>query len=267
MRREGLLDLENRKNKRPGAYCTAFPAMGRPFILGNATGINDDVFMLFHESGHAFHTFAMADLPYAHQKGFGAIPMEFAEVASMGMELLAAPYLSVDEGGFYSRQDAARARLDHLQTIITLLPWIAAVDAFQHWVYENPTEAEDPERADACWEDLIRRFLPFVDWSGLEAELRNDWRRIPHLFGYAFYFLEYGLAQLGALQVWVNARRDGAEAVRMYLRALSLGGTRTLPELFEAAGARFAFDEETIRDAVILLEGSIGALEREQDIA
>lgn len=267
MRQVGLLDLENRKNKAPGAYCTTFPAGRRPFILANATGINDDVFTLLHESGHAFHVFEMADLPYAQQRTLGGIPIEFAEVASMGMELLAAPYLSADEGGFYSRQDAARARLDHLETILTLLPWIAAIDAFQHWVYENPADAEDPDKADTQWADLIGRFLPFVDWSGVERELRNDWRRIPHLFGWPFYFLEYGLAQLGALQVWVNARRDQSEAVQMYLHALSLGATRTLPELFEAAGARFAFDEGTIRDAVELLEASIGELEREQDEA
>ena len=184
----------------------------------------------------------------------------------MAMELLAAPYLSRDAGGFYSPEDATRARLDHLESILIILPWTAVVDGFQHWVYEHPEEAADPEKADAAWEVLMDRFMSFVDWSGLEELKRSDWRRILHMFMAPFYFLEYALAQLGAIQVWANAQRDQAEAVRKYREALSLGGTRTLPQLFEAAGARFAFDEETIREAVSLVKGTIDELKREQHV-
>lgn len=265
MRQEGLLDLETRKNKAPGGYCITFSAVGRPFIFGNATGIHDDVVLLSHEGGHAFHVFEMQHLPYAHQRGLGSLPIEFAEVASMGMELLASPYLAADQGGFYSREDAARVRLAHLEGVLSILPWIAVVDAFQHWVYEHPEEAADPARCEDEWAQLMRRFMPYIDWSGLEEELRNDWRRIPHLFASPLYFLEYALAQLGAVQVWANARRDQAEAVRQYRHALSLGGTRTLPELYAAAGVRFAFDEETIQNAVTLLESTIDELAAEQE--
>jgi oligoendopeptidase F len=266
MQQEGLLDLRSRKNKTPGAYCIQLSALARPFIFGNATGVHDDVVTLLHEGGHAVHVFEMSHLPYDFEKGFGSIPMEFAEVGSMAMELLAAPYLSRDAGGFYSPEDATRARLDHLESILTILPWTAVVDGFQHWVYEHPEDAADPAKADAAWEGLMDRFMSFVDWSGLEELKRSDWRRILHMFMAPFYFLEYALAQLGAIQVWANAQRDQAEAVRKYRAALALGGTRTLPQLFEAAGARFAFDEETIREAVTLVKGTIDELKREQHV-
>lgn len=261
MRDERLFDLASRKNKAPSAYCTVFNATGRPFIFGNATSVHDDVTMLLHEGGHAFHTFEMLHLPYAHQKSLDAVPIEFAEVGSMAMELLAAPYLTADEGGFYSTEDAARARLGHLQRILTLLCWVSVIDAFQHWAYEDPEAGADADMADSRWQALVGRFVPFVDWTGLELELRNDWRSITNLFGAPFYILEYALAQLGAVGVWANARRDQAEAVRQYRHALSLGGTRSLPDLFAASGIRFAFDEGTIRDAVTLIESTIEELE------
>jgi oligoendopeptidase F len=264
MQDEGLLDLKSRKNKAPGAYCTSLPAMNRPFIFGNGTGVHDDVVTLLHEGGHAIHTFEMAHLPYGPQKGFGWVPMEFAEVGSMAMELLASPYLTRDRGGFYSAEDARRARIEHLEFAVGILPWVSVVDSFQHWVYEHPDDAADPDRADDAWVAIFDRFLPYIDWSGLEAEKRNDWRRVIHMYLAPFYFQEYALAQLGAFQVWANARSDQAKAVRQYRAALSLGGTRTLPELFEAAGARFAFDEQTLRQAVSLADSTIEELEREQ---
>lgn len=264
MKDEGLLDLKSRKNKAPGAYCTSLPAMGRPFIFGNGTGVHDDIVTLLHEGGHAIHLFEMAHLPYGPQKGFGAIPMEFAEVGSMAMELLASPYLPRENGGFYSEADARRARVEHLEFALGILPWISVVDSFQHWVYEHPEEAADADRADDVWVPLFERFMPYLDWSGLEAEQRNEWRRVIHIFQVPFYFLEYALAQLGAFQVWDNARSDQAQAVRHYREALALGGTRALPELFEAAGARFAFDEQTLRDAASLVDATIDELEREQ---
>lgn len=261
MRTGGLLDMESRKNKAPGAYCTSFDSTATPFIFGNASGTHDDVVTLLHEGGHAMHVFESAHLPYLHQRSFDSMPIEFAEVGSMGMELLAAPYLTEREGGFYSEEDAARARVQHLESILSLFPWTVVVDAFQHWAYRHPDESRDPERADAVWSDLMARYLPSTDYAGLERERANDWRRIPHLFGWPLYFIEYALAQLGAIQVWANARENQGEAVRRYREALALGGTATLPQLFETAGAHFAFDDAMLQRVVDLVEGTIDELE------
>ncbi len=258
MRREKLLDLENRKNKAPGGYCTVFPAVYRPFIFMNAVGMQSDVDTLLHEGGHAFHVFETKDLPYAQQRFPG---FEFAEVASMSMELLAAPYLTAEKGGFYSEKDAARARIEHLEGNISFLPYMAVVDAFQHWVYTHHDEATDPAACDAHWRHLWSRFMVGVDYSGLEDFILNRWRYQGHIFQAPFYYIDYGLAQVGAMQVWRNALRDQAEAVRKYRAALSLGDTRTLPELFNAAGAAFAFDTDTLRELIDLTENTIHELE------
>lgn len=265
MRREGLLDLDSRPNKAPGGRCTIFSASRRPFIFMNGSGTRMDVEALLHEGGHAFHAFEMSHLPYFEQRSFD-LPMEFAEVGSMAMEFLTEPYLSQDRGGFYTREETARTRLEHLEERVLVL-WcrLVAVDAFQHWVYEHPDEAGESARCDAEWAALYRRFVPGVDWSGLEEDLGNMWRDILHIFVVPFYIIEYGFAQLGAVQVWANAQRDRSDAVRRYRHALSLGCTRSLPELFAAAGAAFAFDEGRLREAVGLIERTIAELEREQE--
>lgn len=259
MRREGLLDLVNRKGKGPGAYCTSFEVSKRPFIFMNGVGVHDDVQTLLHEAGHAFHVFETGPVPYYQQL---EVPMEFAEVASMAMELLAAPYLPASEGGFYSEADAARAEIEHLETLITFWPYMAVVDAFQHWVYEHHDEGSDPAKCDAKWAELWQRFIPGLDWSGLEEEMKTGWHRKRHIHRSPFYYVEYGLAQLGAVQVWANALTDQQQAVADYRRALALAGTVTLPELFTAAGARFAFDADTMRQAVTLIERRIEELEQ-----
>jgi oligoendopeptidase F len=258
--REDLLDLENRKNKSPGAFCTAYPVARRPFILMNAVGIQDNVQTLLHESGHAFHVFETNHLANLQQN----VPMEFAEVASMSMELLASPYLLKEQGGFYTPAEAARARIEHLESIILFWPYMAVMDAFQHWAYTHPESAVDPSQCDACWADLWRRFMPGVDWSGLEAVMETGWHRKVHLYSYPFYYIEYGLAQLGAVQVWGNALKNQAGAVASYRKALALGGTVTLPELFRVAGARFAFDPSALNEAVSLLERQIEILDKSQ---
>ena len=257
LRREGLLDLANRKGKAPGGYCTEFPISQRPFIFMNAVGVRDDVRTMLHESGHAFHVFETNHLPYLQQLQIG---MEFAEVASMSMELLAAPYLSKRDGGFYSEAEAARDRVDHLERILIFWPYMAVVDAFQHWANTEP-EGRDPDRCDQKWAELWRRFMPGVDWSGLDAMLMTGWHRKQHIHRAPFYYVEYGMAQLGAVQVWRNALSDQAGAVARYRRALSLGGTVSLPELYAAAGAKFAFDAAMLRDAVSLIETTIAGLE------
>jgi oligoendopeptidase F len=257
MRREKLLDLDNRKGKAPGAYCSELAQSKQALIFMNAVGFQEDVQTLLHEAGHAFHAFEVARLPYIHQR---AVTMEIAEVASMAMELLAAPYLTTEHGGFYTPKEAARARIEHLEQMLLFWPYMAIVDAFQHWVYTHHAEATDPLRCDAAWGELVDRFLPGIDWSGLEDARVTGWQRKPHIFGSPFYYVDYGLAQMGAVQVWRNAIRDQAEAVRLYREALSLGGTRPLPELFAAAGARFAFDAATLGELVTLMESTIEQL-------
>jgi oligoendopeptidase F len=258
MRREKLLDLGNRKGKAPGGYCTHFPIAKRPFIFANAVGLHDDVQTLLHEAGHAFHNFESSHLPYHQQWEVG---MEFAEVASMGMELLAAPYLPAQEDSFYSELEAARARVEHLEGLILFWPYMAVVDAFQHWVYENHAAAADAQNCDRVWADLWRRFMPGVDWSGLDDAMMTGWHRKLHIYRVPLYYVEYGLAQLGAVQVWRNALQDQSAAVARYRAALSLGGTVPLPELYATAGAKFAFDAETLREAVTLIETTIQELD------
>lgn len=254
---EDLLDLENRKNKAPGGYCTEFAVAKRPFIFMNAVGIHDDVQTLLHESGHGFHCFERAHLPFHQQRSVG---MEFSEVASMGMELLASPYLPESKGGFYSDADAARALVEHLERGILFWPYMAAVDAFQHWVYEHPDDSSQPSHCDAQWRQLSERFMPWLDWTGLEREHMTGWQRKLHIHVVPFYYVEYGIAQLGAVQIWRNSLKDQAGAVKAYRNALALGGTVSLPSLFQAAGARFAFDAEMLGSAVSLMEQKLQEL-------
>ncbi len=252
MRQEDLLDLENRKNKGSGGYCIEFHNAHRPFIFMNAVGMHDDVQTLLHEGGHAFHVFETAHLPYLQQIDY---PMEFAEVASMAMELLAGPYLAKESGGFYAQADAQRALVNHLEGMLTFWPYMAVVDGFQHWVYENPDAAIHPANCDAAWGDLWDRFMVGIDYAGLETEKVTGWQRKTHIHTSPFYYVEYGMAQLGAVQVWRKAQINQAEAVAAYRRALALGGTATLPDLYQAAGAAFAFDETLLRDVVAFMEG------------
>ena len=226
MRKEQLLDLDNRKGKAPGGFCSEFNVQRRPFIFMNAVGVHDDVQTLLHEGGHAFHVFETSNLPYNQQLQVG---MEFAEVASMAMELLAAPYLGEEYGGFYTRQQAARARIEHLEGSILFWPYMAVVDAFQHWVYLHPEDAKLPVNCDTTWSNLWDRFMQGVDWSDLEVEKATGWHRKLHIFQIPFYYVEYGLAQLGAMQVWRNAISDQAQAVADYRKGLALGGTVPLP--------------------------------------
>ncbi len=259
MRSKGLLDLENRKCKAPGAYCYSFDMVRLPFILENAVGLHGDVSTLLHEAGHAFHVFETVHLPYLQQLNVG---MEFAEVASMAMELLASPLLSTSEGGFYSQRDAARALIEHLEEALLFWPYMAVVDGFQHWAYTHPTLAADPQHCDQMWAELWKRFMPGVDWSGLDNELVTGWQRKQHIFEVPFYYVEYGLASLGAFQVWRNAMADQRAAVAAYRRALALGGTVPIPMLYRTAGARFAMDAEILHQVVQLIEEQIERLER-----
>ncbi|MAU00939.1 MAG: M3 family oligoendopeptidase [Anaerolineaceae bacterium] len=254
MRQESLLDMPNRKGKAPGAYCTNYPASERPFIFMNSTGTGADIRTLFHEAGHAFHNFERNKLAYQPQK---ASPMEFNEVASMAMELLTAPYITKNKEGFFTKEEAASWFVGHLEKIILFWPYMAVVDAFQHWAYLHIDEAVDTAKCDAKWQELWQIYLPQIDFSGFEDVLVTGWHRKQHIFRAPFYYIEYGLAQLGALQIWRNALSDQAQAVENYRQALALGGTKPLPALYQTANVQFAYDHNMVGQMIDLLETEI----------
>ena len=236
---EKLLDLESRKGKAPGGYQSTLHERRWPFIFMNAVGRDDDLRTLLHEGGHAFHQLASREDPLIYYR---TTPYEFAEVASMGMELLAAPHLNV----FYRNEsEFKRSYRNTLEDAVLIFPWIATIDAFQHWVYTHIGHSRDERRK--SWLEIYRRFQPSLDWSGYEDALNYLWHRQLHLFTSPFYYIEYGIAEVGALQVWLQSRTNHRAAVERYWQALSLGGSKPLPRLFEAAGAKFRFDYETLK--------------------
>ena len=254
LRSEGLLDLESRPDKAPGGFCETLPVRGRPYVHMNAVGLLEDVMTLLHEAGHCFHAFAAHPLPFLWQRHAGA---EAAELASMAMELLALPFVA-EPGGFVSRAGLERAWGEHLEDILLTLAHIASVDAFQSWIYTSGS-GHDAAARDAAWLAIRTRFETGVDWEGLEAERVARWHRQLHIFLYPFYYIEYGIAQLGALQVFRNALSDHAGAVAAYRRALALGATVSLPRLYQEAGARLAFDAGTMGELVTLVEERLAA--------
>jgi oligoendopeptidase F len=255
----GLLDLDNRKGKAPGGYCDTLPVRKLPLIFMNAVGVDEDLRTLLHESGHSFHSFEASQLPLLFQRHPGA---EMAEVASMAMELLAAPFIDRGHGGYYDEADARRSRRSFLERVLLFFPHCASVDALQQWIYTNP-DGRDADARDQKWLELRRRFEDddSVDWSGLDAQRIARWYFQPHFFDHPFYYIEYGIAQLGALQVWRNSLADHGEAVRKYRQALALGGTRSLPELYRAAGARLIFDSDGMRELIDLVEDELEKLD------
>jgi oligoendopeptidase F len=249
---EGLLDLESRKGKAPGGYCETLHFHGRPFIFMNAVGLVDDVMTLLHEAGHAFHAFASHPLPLIWQRHPGS---EAAELASMSMEFLASPHLT-QPVGYFDRSEARSAWLEHLEDVLLSLIHIASVDAFQTWIYTSGQGA-DADARDEAWLRIRQRFERGVDWSGLEQERVARWYRQLHIFMYPFYYIEYGIAQIGALQVWRNSLDNPARAVARYREALALGAVRSLPEIYSTAGARLTFDGDEIGKLVELVEQQI----------
>jgi len=247
---EGLLDLDVRKGKAPGGYCETLQHRGRPFIFMNAVGVLDDVSTLLHEAGHAFHAFEAHAQPLVWQRHPS---LEMCELASMSMELLASPYLGRSSGGFFTEQELARARVEHLEDVLVTLSHVASVDAFQSWI-STGGEGRDAAARDQAWLRVRSRFERGIDWSGLERERITRWYRQLHIFLYPYYYIEYGIAQVGALQIWRNSLRDRAAAVARYRGALALGNTRSLPELYRAAGVEFTFDVKVIGELVALVE-------------
>jgi oligoendopeptidase F len=246
-----LLDLANRKGKAPGGYQSTLAESRVPFIFMNAVGLQRDVETILHEAGHAFHALATRDEDLYAYRG---APIEFCEVASMSMELLGNEFLEE----FYSAGDANRARRTHLEGIIGIFPWIATVDAFQHWIYTHPGHTRSARAV--AWLELMDRFGGDVDWSGYDRSRAYAWHRQLHIFLHPFYYIEYGIAQLGALQVWANSKRDKAKALNDYKSSLALGGSRPLPELFKAAGSPFDFSTKTIKPLVELTRNELAKL-------
>jgi oligoendopeptidase F len=231
------LDLDSRKGKAPGGYQASRDRQRIPFIFMNAAGLPRDLDTMIHEAGHAFHSMLCKDEDLVWYR---ASPIEFAEVASMSMESMAYPFL----GEFYNEEETTRAIRKHLEGIVATLPWVATIDAFQHWIYTHP-EHTRVERT-AQWLTLTDRFGGGVCWDGLTSEREAIWHRQLHPFEVPFYYVEYGIAQLGALQMWMKYRNDPQKALEAYKNGLSLGGSRPLPELFNAAGLTFDFTAEMV---------------------
>ena len=253
LRTHGNLDLDSRKGKQPGGYQSSLEESKQPFIFMNAAGSQRDVETLLHEGGHAFHFIAAAaNEPLTFLR---SAPMEFCEVASMAMESLASEHLDL----FYPKpEEAARAKRTYLEGIVRFFPWMATIDQFQHWLYTHPGHSR-VERT-KHWLGLLDRFGGDVDWSGYEQVRESSWQRQLHLFHAPFYYVEYGIAQLGALQVWMKAKQDPQRALANYRAALKLGGTRPLPELFSAAGLRFDFSSQTIEPLINAVHEDLIAL-------
>lgn len=235
----GRLDVESREGKAPGGYNCPLAETGVPFIFMNAAGTVSDVITMMHESGHAAHSFLSHELPLSFLKEY---PMEIAELASMSMELF-----SMEEwSGFFSEaDDLARAKRIELERVITVLPWIAVIDKYQHWLYTHPGHSRDERRM--AWEGIQKEFAPdSMDWTGLEAYRQYNWQKQLHLYEVPFYYIEYGIAQLGAVAMWRAFKADKQQTLDKYMQALRAGFTKTLPELYEIAGIKFSFAPEYI---------------------
>lgn len=241
------LDLDSRKGKAPGGYNCPLAETGAPFIFMNAAGQAGDVTTMVHEGGHAVHSFLAHPLELSSFKEY---PMEIAEVASMAMELFSMDYW--DE--FYDNEDdLRRAKKQQLQKVISIFPWIATIDKFQHWVYENPTHNED-QRSEK-WMEILNEFSSgTVNFDGLELYRRFAWQRQLHLFEVPFYYIEYGIAQLGAIGLWMQFKKDKEAALSNYMKSLSMGGMKTLPELYSAAGLKFDFSPDHIKTLTEFVE-------------
>ena len=245
------LDLDSRKGKAPGGYQLQRDHSRKPFIFMNATGLQRDLETMVHEAGHAFHSIYADDLPLVDYR---SAPLEFCEVAAMSMELLTHDFL--DE--FYTKEDAKRAVREHLEGIVSILAWIATIDAFQHWIYTNPSHSRT-ERHEK-WLELGNRFGSILDWSGFEDWRKVSWQKQLHLFSYPFYYIEYGIAQLGALQIWLQYRENPEHALKNYATAMRLGGSRPLPDLFEAGEMKFDLGRTTVQGLIDAVRDELSKL-------
>ena len=253
MNEMGHLDLESRKGKSPGGYNYPLSEIGVPFIFMNATSTLRDMITILHEGGHAVHSFLTRELEISD---FKHTPSEVAELASMSMELISMDHWDL----FFSDKDELRrAKKEHLEQIIETLPWVATIDKFQHWIYENPGHSED-ERIEA-WNDIFDDFSDTItDWSGLEEKKDYVWQKQLHLYEVPFYYIEYGMAQLGAVAVWRNFKKDNRKGLEGYMNALRLGYTKSIPDVYEAAGIKFDFSRKYIKELIDFVKEEVEKL-------
>jgi oligoendopeptidase F len=249
----GYLDLESKDGKSPGGFNYPLYEVGVPFIFMNAVGTPRDMVTMMHEGGHAVHSFLSRDLQLA---AFKNCPSEVAELASMAMELLTMDHWDI----FYSDpEDLKRAKKEQLQDVLSALPWIATIDKFQHWLYENPNHTEQ-QRTDAWLKIQGELGSDVVDWSGYEEAREISWQKQLHLFEVPFYYIEYGMAQLGAIAVWRNYEQDPIKALTDYKKALSLGYTKTIGEIYETAGIKFDFSSEYVSELADFIKSKLEKL-------
>jgi oligoendopeptidase F len=253
MRQMNHLDLASRKGKAPGGYNYPLYETGIPFIFMNAVGTQNDLTTIIHEAGHAVHAFLTKDLSL---NTFKDTPSEVAELASMSMELISMPYWNV----FYeNEEDLRRAQIQQITRSLTTLPWIATVDAFQWWIYDHPSHT--PIERNSIWLDYYKRFHgEGVDWTGLDHIRRYQWQRQLHIYTVPFYYIEYGFAQLGALQIWKSYTQDPEKTLLHYEAALRLGYKRSITEIYTTAGVDFSFTPDSISELVNFVESQLQKL-------
>ena len=253
MKEMGHLDLESRKGKAPGGYNYPLSEIGVPFIFMNATSTMRDMTTIMHEGGHAVHNFLTRDLEL---NDFKSPPMEVAELASMSMELISMDHWNIF---FPDETDLKRAKLEQLEDIIETLPWVATIDQFQHWIYENPTHTHDERKRE--WNKIYHRFSDTItDWSDLEEGRDYLWQKQLHLYEVPFYYIEYGMAQLGAIAVWRNFKKDNQKGLQGYMNALKLGNLTTIPEIYRAADIKFDFSKAYIKELMGFVKDELGKI-------
>jgi oligoendopeptidase F len=250
MRAMGHFDVESRKGKAPGGYNYPLEEIGVPFIFMNATSNLRDLVTMVHEGGHAIHSFETRDLPI---NSFRNVPSEVAELASMSMELISMEHWDVF---FDNPEDFKRAKIEHLEDILEVLPWIATVDKFQHWLYENPNHSQTERKAK--WTEVFETFSDKItDWNGQQHFKAYNWQRQLHIYEVPFYYIEYGMAQLGAISVWRNYKQNPQKGLEGYLNALKLGYTATIGQIYEAANIKFDFSKEYIAELMDFVKEQI----------
>ncbi len=254
MKSNNLFDVDSRKGKAPGGYNYPLAETGAPFIFMNSANTFRDLTTMVHEGGHAVHTFITADLEL---NDFKHCPSEVAELASMSMELISMDKWDVF---FDNPEDLKRAKRDQLKDVLKTLPWVAVVDQFQHWIYTNPDQTS--EERDEAWKKIFTPFgNNFADWTGYENALENLWQKQLHIFEVPFYYIEYGIAQLGAIAVWKNYKENPEEALKKYLEALKLGYTKTIKEIYETAGIEFNFSASYVKELADFVKEELQKLE------
>ncbi len=254
----GHLDLESRRGKRPGGYNMPLHATGVPYIFMNATGSLNDMRTMMHESGHAVHSFLTRDLPLSTDRRF---PSEISELAAMSMELL-----TMDHWGLFFDQEAdlRRAKINQLENVLKVLPWIASIDKFQHWLYTHPYHSREERKK--AWMQIYQDFnTACVDYTDLEHYSEYLWHKQLHLFEVPFYYIEYGMAQLGAIAIWKQYRQDPQSAVNRYINALKLGYSRSISEVYETAGIAFNFSREYVSELGAFIKRELEALLKTED--